>query len=165
MSSKSAGIYAYCNQCQQFIGRFPDLGEFKTSIIDQKRCLNEKCNAIFTARWDNDDEFWNVEWRIIPSKEEFAIKLLEEIAKESQQYIFCYEDRGPNSTLYRYPDKKIKFYAYDTTNRASHAFAMNIFDKEGSYSMEKSYCFANPYALLQVAREALKGYYWLKYGK
>lgn len=53
---------------------------------------------------------------------------------------------------------------YNKTERASPAYAMNIYDKE-SMKLEKSYCFDNPYALLQIAKEAIKGLYWLKYGK
>jgi hypothetical protein len=56
------------------------------------------------------------------------------------------------------------FHWYEKTERASPAYALNIYDKETN-NLEKSYCFDSPYALLQIAREAIKRYKKLKYGK
>jgi len=156
---EEAGLLAYCTECGAPQGLFTDIGELRRKIAEQGKC--KSCGAEF--RFLSNGKIWNLEYEILPSKEEYVIKLLEEIAKESQQYIFCYEDLGPQATQYRYPQKRIKFHMYDKTERASPAFAMNIYDKE-IQKLEKSYCFDSPYALLQLAREALKGYYWLKYG-
>jgi hypothetical protein len=158
-SKPEAGLHAYCTECGASQGLFTDLGELRRKIAEQKKCV--KCSAEF--RFLSNGTIWNLEWEIIPSKIEYIIKLLEEIEKEEQQYIFCYEDLGPKSSSYRYPQKRMKFQRYKKTERASPAYVLNIFDKETN-KIEKSYCFDSPYALFQIAKEALKGYKWLKYG-
>jgi len=160
MENKKEGLVAYCRECGNPQGVFQDEGELRRKIAEQKRC--KSCGAEFGFL--PDGRIWNLRWDIIPSKEEYVIKLLEEIEKEKQQVIFCYEDLGPNSISYRYPQKRIKFHWHERTERASPAYALNIYDKDTN-KLEKSYCFDSPYALLQIAREAIKGYKWLKYGK
>lgn len=86
-----------------------------------------KCGAEFSFL--SDGRIWNLRWEIIPSKEEYVIKLLKEIEREKQQVIFCYEDLGSNSSSYRYPQKRIKFRWHERTERASPAYALNIFEK------------------------------------
>jgi hypothetical protein len=159
LKHEGMGLYAYCTQCGASQGLFTDLEELITKVVEQKKCV--KCGAEFSLL--SNGTIRNLEWRIIPSREEYIIALLEEIEKEKQQYIFCYEDLGPNSSSYRYPQKRIKFKRYERTERASPAYVLNVFDKETN-KLEKSYCFDSPYALLQIAKEALKGYRWLKYG-
>jgi hypothetical protein len=155
---KQAGLYAYCTICGVSQGFFTDLGELLRKIAEQKKCVG--CGAEF--KFLSNGTIWNLTWKIIPSREEYIIKLLEEIEKEEQQYIFCYEDLGPKSSLNRYPQKRMKFQRYERTERASPVYVLNIFDKETN-KIEKSYCFESPYTLFQIAKEALKGYKWLKY--
>ena len=157
---RKEGLIAYCTACGASQGVFQDEGELRRKIAEQKRCAS--CGAEF--RFLPDGRIWNLRWEVIPSKEEYAIKLLEEIEKEHQQIIFGYEDLGPNASSYRYPQKRIKFHWHEKTDRASPAYALNILDKD-SNKLEKSICFDSPYSLLQLAKEAIKGYKWLKYGK
>jgi hypothetical protein len=66
--------------------------------------------------------------------------------------------------IYNLSTKKNAYYWKRARERASPAYAMNIYGKE-SMRLEKSYCFDNPYAFLQIAEEAIKGLYWHKNGK
>jgi len=156
---EEAGLYAFCRQCGEPQGRYMDLGDLIKKVITQKKCM--ECNTRFSIM--NDGTIYNLKWDVLPNREQFIINLLEkEYNEKPQQFIFCYEDRGKKSKLYRYPQKRMRFFMHEKTDRASPAYAMMINDKE-KYSIEKSYCFDSPYALFQLAKEALKGYYWLKY--
>lgn len=158
---EEAGLLAYCTNCGAPQGLFTDIGELRRKIAKQRKCV--ECSNEFGFL--SDGRIWNLRWDIIPSKEEYIIELLGEIEKDiQQQVIFCYEDLGPNSLMYRYPQKRIKFHRYEKTGRASPAYVLNTYDKDTN-KIEKSYCFDSPYALLQIAKEAIKGYKWLKYGK
>jgi hypothetical protein len=157
---EEAGLLAYCNECGASQGLFIDIGELRRKIAEQKKCV--RCGTEFSFLLGG--RIRNLNWEIIPSKEEYIMELLGEIEKERRQVIFCYEDLGPSSSTYRYPQKRITFNWYRRTERASPAYVLNIYDKDTS-RIEKSYCFDSPYALFQIAREALKGYKWLRYGK
>jgi len=157
---EQAGLLAFCRNWGASQGTFADKGELLRKIAEQKIC--KECG--FGFRFGRDEEIYNLWWEIIPSREEYIIKLLEKEIKEEHQIIFCYEDLGPGSTKHIYPQKRIKFHIYEKTERASPAYAMNAHEKE-SDKLEKSYCFDSPYALLQVAKESIKGFYWLKHGK
>jgi len=156
---EKVGLMAFCTHCGAPQGTFIDVGELRRKIAEQKRC---QCGAEF--RFLEDGRIWNLRWEIIPSREEYIIRLLDEETMGEPQIIFCYADLGRGSVKYRYPQKRIKFHIYEKTDRASPAFSMNIYGKE-SQKLEKSYCFDSPYALLQLAKEAIRGVYWLKYGK
>ena len=158
---EEAGLYAFCKHCGEPQGRYMDLGDLLKKIITQKKCM--ACDTRFNMM--NDGTVYNLKWDVLPSREQYIINLLEkEYDDKSQQFIFCYEDRGKRSESYRYPQKRMRFFMHEKTDRASPAYAMMINDKE-KYNIEKSYCFDSPYALFQLAKEALKGYYWLKYDK
>lgn len=157
---EGVGLLAYCTKCGASQGLFIDKGDLLKKIAEQNKCV--KCGTEFSFL--SDGKILNLQWDIIPSKEEYIIELLNEVEKEKQQVIFCYEDLGPSATKYRYPQKRIKFHWHEKTERASPAYALNIFDKDTN-KLEKSYCFDSPYALLQLAKEALKGYKRLKYDK
>lgn len=157
-SDINIGLVAYCTVCNKVVGGFPDKGAIMRRISSNDDCPN--CDAKFSFHPDGD--FYNLRYRIVPSKEEYLTELLEEIHGQTQQYIFGYEDRGPGRPGVRYPQKRIRFFKHYRTSRASPAFALMIHNKDTN-QLEKSYCFASPYALFQIAREALKGYYWLRY--
>jgi hypothetical protein len=128
----------------------------------QNKCAN--CGVDFSFS-RSDDRIWNIDWKIILSKEEYIVKLLEEMEQQKTQTIFCYEDLSKNSRQYRYPPKKITFHWYEKTERASPAYALHIYDKSNINDIEKCYFFDAPYSILQLVREGIKGYKWLKYGK
>ncbi|MFW6196774.1 MAG: hypothetical protein ACOC5D_05500 [Thermoplasmatota archaeon] len=153
-------VLAFCSNCRKTLGEFKNKEELIERITALGQC--EKCRTEFEV--DSQGQLQKIEWRVIGSKEKFVVELLEEIIEEEKQEIFCYEDKSKDSDGYRYPQKRLNFYHYERTDKASPAVALNFLNKE-SKKIEKSYCFASPYSLLQVAREALKGVYWLKYEK
>jgi len=161
------GLYATCNQCGHPLNRiFTHKGDLIEYIIKNPKCLEETCNTSFKII--SDGRIWNLNYNIIPSKEEFILALLTEIRQSETQSIFGYEDIGPEKKdKYRYPSKRFKFGFHHWTKIATPACYLHIYHKdEGpSANIEKSYCFELPSALLQIAREALKGYYWLVYEK
>lgn len=159
-----SGIYAFCDKCGTAVNKiFVHEGELREYIVKNQKCLDKDCNTIFQIGYDGT--IWNLKIKVLPNKEEYLLKLLKEVAQTSVQKIFCYEDLGPNSQEeYRYPDKRIEFGKHEWTNRATPAFFMNVFPKE-SRIIERNYCFTDIGALLQIAREAMKGYYLLKYEK
>jgi len=154
MNKKKYGLYAICD-CSAIYGPYSDKSELLQEIVKLKKCPT--CNIEYGYNIEKKEP-WNFKIMVEPSVEEYVIELLNEISKMSKQFIFGYEDLGPNhSKEYRYPDKKFDFHYYKETERASPAIAINIF-KKGKREIERSYCFADPYSLLQIAREALKGY-------
>jgi len=155
-----AGLYAYCTQCGKSQGVFTHEGDLRKKIAMKNTC--SQCESPFSFL--SDGRIWNLEWKVLPSEEDYLISLLEKYADIDTQFIFCYEDKGPQTRYNRYPSKKITSIFHSETGRASPAFAFLIKDKD-SNRIEKSYCFDNPYALVQLAREALKGHYWVKYNQ
>jgi len=153
-----AGLYAYCTQCGKPQGVFAHEGELRKKIAVSSIC--SQCGHSFNFL--SDGRIWNLEWKVLPSEEEYLLTLLEKYSQIETQFIFCYEDKGPNKGYNRYPSKRITSIFHTETGRASPAFAFLIKDKD-SNQIDKSYCFDNPYALIQLAREAIKGHYWVKY--
>lgn len=161
MAERKHGLYANCS-CSAIYGPYSDKSELLQKIFKMKKC--QTCNNEF-GYIGAEKETWNFKIIVEPSVEEYVVELLNEISKIPKQFIFGYEDLGPDcSKEYRYPDKKFNFHYHERTERASPAIAINIFQK-GKPEIERSYCFADPYSLLQIAREVLKGYNLLKYGK
>jgi len=155
------GLYAFCDNCGTTIGKiFSYEGELREYIIKNQHCPNSKCNTKFQIGYDGT--IWNLKIEIIPSKEEYILKLLKEVSQITTQKIFCYADLGPKIKLHRYPDKRIEFGYYRSTDRATPAYYMKIFPK-GKWDIENMYCFTDIASLLQIAQESLKGYYLLKY--
>jgi len=161
MTESKYGLYACCD-CSAIYGPYPNKSELLRNIVKIKKCST--CNVGFG--YDGKRKIpWNFKIIVEPTEEEYVVELLDKISKNPKQFIFGYEDLGPKSLKeYQYPDKKFTFHYHEETERASPAIAINIF-KKGSRDIEKSYCFADPYSLLQIAREALKGYNLLKFGK
>ena len=161
MAERKHGLYASCN-CSAIYGPYSDKSELLQEIVKLKKCPT--CNIEFGYN-SVKKEPWNLKIIVEPSVEEYVVELLNKISKIPKQFIFGYEDLGPDySKEYRYPNKKFNFHYHERTGRASPAIAINIFQKD-KREIERSYCFADPYSLLQIAREALKGYNLLKYGK
>ena len=118
------GLLAICTECGTPQGAFAYEGELRRRMAQQGKCKNEGCNARFSFL--SDGRIWNLRWEIIPNKEDYAIKLLEQVVEQEQQVIFCYEDYGPQALRYRYPEKRMTFHLLEKTGRASPAYAMNI---------------------------------------
>jgi len=155
-----AGLMAICSVCHKPQGIFLHKAQLRKKIAKQEKCKNNKCNAPF--QFMPDGNIWNLEVEILPTKEEYIINLLKEYSDSETQLIYCYEDKGPEVKINRYPSKLLTSSYYEWTYRATPAFAFH-FHPKGKRSIDASYCFDSPAALLQLAREALKGYYWLKY--
>ncbi|MFW9995181.1 MAG: hypothetical protein ACFFD4_24300 [Candidatus Odinarchaeota archaeon] len=157
--NENAGLYAYCAVCGNPIGTFADKGELIREIVKRNECTGENCHMKFVFENGN---VRGIKIDFIPSKEEYLVELLGEVIEKEDQLIYCYEDKGPDVKTNRYPQKLLRFYKHDRTGRATLAYAAWFLNKD-SNDIEKSYVFDNPNALLQVAREAIKGIHWIKY--
>ncbi len=160
---EKTGLYAYCDSCGNIQGIFQDEGEIIKYIAQQRKCQTEGCETFFSYR---KGEFWNLTYDVIPSKEEFALKLLEEISPKTQQAIFGYRDKGPGSSD-RYPKRRVGVSLRAKTDRATKAVGVDIFKRDADKREEFEYdlCFDNPDAILQLIQELFKGIRFLKHGK
>jgi len=146
-------------------GKFTSQEDAIVHMLSQGRCPNKDCNNVFTLINDKPHGFYikEVEYR---DRIQALIDIIENTVLDempNSQDIFCYEDRGPQSFRYRYPTRKLKFeFRYlSRTNRASPAISIFVYDKD-SRDLLAAYCFDSPYALLQLAYEALKGVKYLR---
>ncbi len=151
-----------CNECGTLIGTYTSYEEAYHKTLQYRVCPYCK-RSYFEVFYDGRPYGFRIEeFEYMDPFEAISSLIQSYFVGKTKQHIFGYEDKGPKSREeYRYPSRRFEFKHYISTERATPAVCINVYDKDTGEIVHR-HCFDNQYALLQIALEAIRGAKFLR---